>query len=668
MPTKKKRRIDIEDLFKLRVIGTAAMSPDGGRIVFALQRRDLRKNKTFSSLYAVSARGGRLRRLTRGDHADHLPRFSPDGRTLAFLSNRDKTSAVWLLPMDGGEPKRLTDRDGHVMDYSWSPDGKTIAVARKALTEREKLLRDEKTDEAARRPHFRHVTRLVYKFDGEGYLSGEMIHIHLVNVANGRSTRLTDGKWDEVEPRFSPDGSKVSFLSNRVPDPDLYVDNYDIYTVGRDGKGTRRVTRERGPKQSHAWSPDGAHIVFLGHLGGPGEWSAHNCHVRRVKSGGGPSVDLTPDVDRHTMNMVIGDSDSTAFGGPPPHFTADGKRVVFAVTDEGAGHLASVPLEGGPVEPLVDGPVSVFGFGLPATGGPGWAVVADLTTPAEMFSLDPVNGLGKRLSSVNRAALAGIDVAKPEEVRFRRRGGAVHGWLLKPPGFRKGRKYPFVLEIHGGPHCAYGHVFFHEMQLLAARGYVVLMTNPRGSDGYGLDHRTAIHADWGNVDTKDLMRAVDGVVKEGFVDERRMYVTGGSYGGYMTNWLVGHTNRFRAAVTQRSVVNLSSFFGTSDMGYYFRETFDGDPWTNPANYERMSPITYAGKIETPLLIIHSEEDYRCPIGQAEELFVKLKLLGKEVEMVRFVGESHGLSRGGRPQNRVERLKRILGWFKRHGGV
>ncbi|MHC4861630.1 MAG: S9 family peptidase, partial [Planctomycetota bacterium] len=216
-------------------------------------------------------------------------------------------------------------------------------------------------------------------------------------------------------------------------------------------------------------------------------------------------------------------------------------------------------------------------------------------------------------------------------------------------------------------HVAYGHTFFHEMQLLASRGYVVLMTNPRGSDGYGLAHRSAIHADWGNVDTKDLMTALNGLLREGYVDEERLFVTGGSYGGYMTNWLVGHTNRFRAAVTQRSVVNLTSFFGQSDFGFYFQWEFGGTPWESEDLYKKLSPLTYAKKTKTPLLIIHSENDQRAPMPQAEELFTTLKLMGKEVEFVRFVGEGHELSRSGRPQNRAERLRRILEWFRRHGG-
>jgi len=667
MARRKTRTIGIDDLFRIRLVSGADISPDGGRIVFAVTRQDLKKNKTFSRLYSVPAAGGRLRRLTRGEHADGLPRFSPDGGTVAFLSDRDETRAVWLLPMDGGEPERLTDRDGRILDFDWAPDGRAIVVCRQALTERERLERDGKSDEAARLPHYRHVTRLFYKLDGEGFRSPERAHLHVVRVANGRSKQVTEGRFDDVSPRYSPDGDRIAFLSNRMPDPDLDIDNQDVYTVRPDGTGLRKVTRERGPAQCPVWAPDGRRIYYVGHLGGRGEWSIENVHVRRVAAGGGKSVDLTPGLDRCAMNLVIGDTAGTSFGGPPPSVSPDGAEVLFPVTDAGACRLARVPAEGGTPEVVVDGDLTVLDFGFPRAGGPGWAVVGDAGNPCDLHRLDREGGLGERLTSLNRSVLSGLDTVAPEEVRFRRKGGEVHGWVLRPPGFRKGRRYPLVLEIHGGPHVAYGHVFYHEMQLLAARGYVVLMTNPRGSDGYGREHRNAIREAWGTVDHEDLETALDGLLGRGGIDRERIYVTGGSYGGYMTNWLVGHSDRFRAAVTQRSVVNLTSFFGESDCGYYFKWELGGTPWDAKEAYERMSPLTYAEKMETPLLIVHSEEDHRCPISQAEELFVTLKLLGREVEMVRFVGESHGLSRGGRPQNRAERLRRILDWFRRHGG-
>lgn len=665
MPARQ-RPITIEDLFRLRNITAVDVSPDGEWIAFALMRMDLKKNKNYSSICLIPAKGGRLRRLTRGDHQDGAPRFSPDGETLAFLSDRDKGRSIWLLPLLGGEAERLTDRDAVILDYEWSPDGKRFAAAARELSEREKLTRDEKKDVLARRPDCRRITRLHHKMDGTGFRPETVAHIYLVRATTGKRIALTRGEQEDLSPRFSPDGSRVAFLSNRVDDPDRFVENMDIYTVKTDGKGLRKVTREPGPAYGHSFTPDGKTILYAGHLGGPGEWNKENVHVRRVPAGGGASVDLTPDLDFQAANVVIGDTNSSDFGGPAPVVSGDGETVYFATTQEGACHLASVPVAGGEITCNLSGDLTTYGFGLIPGTDALWAVVGDFTNPGDLYRLAP-EAAPKQLTRINRAVLDGISLAEPEEVRYPRDGGYVHGWVLRPPNYREGRKYPAVLEIHGGPHVAYGHVFFHEMQLLAAQGYLVLMTNPRGSAGYGKDHRNAIHKGWGTVDMVDLMAALDGLIRGGDVDKDRVFLTGGSYGGYMTNWLVGHTNRFRAAVTQRSVVNLASFFGTSDMGYVFHREFGGSPWEAEQRYRRMSPLTYAGNIETPLLIIHSEEDHRCPITQAEELFVRMKMEHKVVEMLRFAGESHGLSRGGRPQNRAERLRAILQWFGKYGG-
>jgi dipeptidyl aminopeptidase/acylaminoacyl peptidase len=667
--TEKRRKVEIEDLFRLRVITGADISPDGERIVFAVRRIDPSKNKNFSSLYVIPARGGRMRRLTRGDHADGTPRFSPDGSRVAFLSNRGKTTALWTLPMDGGEPKRITDTDHSVTQFAWSPDGKRFAVAGRKLTAREKLERDGKKKDLERLPTYRHVTRLRNRLDGAGFFSEEPTHIHLVPARGGKMALLTPGKWEEREPRFSPDGTRVSFLSNRrKEDADLFLGDMTIFSIGLDGKGLRRIKREEGAAGGHVWSPDGKHIYYLGHLGKPEDGPRVNLHVRRVSSGGGPSVDLTPGLDRHVGDWVIGDLTGLGFGGEPLTIDAGRGRVLFTYSDRGATHLAAVPLEGGEIDVLVGGNQVVFAFGLPERGGSGWALIADATNPGELHRFDPAAPAPKRISRLNDAALGKLQIVEPEEVEFDSGGYSSHGWVLRPPSYKIGRKYPLILNIHGGPGVAYGHVFFHEMQLMASRGYMVLMLNPRGSDGYGIHHRSVVWGKWAGKDMDDLMAGVDGLIATGDVDPERIFLTGGSYGGYMTNMMAARTDRFRAAVSQRSVSNYRTLWASSDFGYLFAHGLGGHPYEKKTAYERLSPITYAAGIDIPFLIIHSEQDLRCTIGHAEELFRTLKLMGKEnVEMVRFIGESHGLSRGGRPQNRAERLRRILGWFKKHGG-
>jgi dipeptidyl aminopeptidase/acylaminoacyl peptidase len=292
--------------------------------------------------------------------------------------------------------------------------------------------------------------------------------------------------------------------------------------------------------------------------------------------------------------------------------------------------------------------------------------VSTVTAPAEVYQLDLRTGVGLQLTTLNRAWAAELDIQKPIEVRVRStERTSVQAWVLRPPRFNPRRKYPAIVEVHGGPMTQYGHSYFHEMQLLAANGFVVYYGNPRGSLGYGRAFAESIKDDWGNRDYADVLAGTDFLESLPYVDERRIGITGGSYGGFMTNWAVGHTRRYKAAVTQRSVVDLKPFFGSSDTGFLFHYEFGGHPWTAKEAYERMSPITYAENIRTPLLILHNENDLRCAIEQAENLFATLKVLGRRVEFVRFPEEPHGLSRSGRPDRRLVRLEKIVGWFKRY---
>jgi dipeptidyl aminopeptidase/acylaminoacyl peptidase len=318
---------------------------------------------------------------------------------------------------------------------------------------------------------------------------------------------------------------------------------------------------------------------------------------------------------------------------------------------------------------IIDGDLNVLRMQRTAREGPLALVIGDATNPADVHLADVSATLAKttRLTHVNKRLLSRVELTQPERFTVNSGKATIEGWVIKPPGFRKGRKYPAILEIHGGPESQYGHTFYHELHWLAAKGYVVVYTNPRGSSGYGFEHMRSIFRDWGNLDYKDAMKATDWIARRPYVDTKRIGVTGGSYGGFLTNWLIGKTARYAAAVTQRSCVNWESMLGTSDFGLVIGDEFGGTPWKNHENLRRQSPLTLVKGIrenETPTLIIHSENDLRCPVEQAEQLFMSMKMLGCDVELVRFEGESHGLSRGGRPQNRRERLRRIGEWFDR----
>jgi dipeptidyl aminopeptidase/acylaminoacyl peptidase len=664
----RQRPIRLDDLFKLRAISSMSMSPDGGRIVFAMKRSDAKNNRNLSSLYVVETKGGRLRRLTHGDFVDVNPRWSPAGDAVAFMSNRDKGVTLWHLPMDGGEPERLTDRDEQVASFDWSPDGRRIVFSARHMDEREMLERDEKHDALRKRPAFRHVTRLWHRLDGEGWWNGNYRHLHVLTIATGKAKRLTNQKFDDQDPVFSPDGKTIAFWSNRKPDPDRDIENGDIFTIPARGGTVRQITDHQGPGMSPAWSPDGKTIAFLASVAPPGMSVCHNLQVWTISAAGRsrPTV-LTAKIDNNCRNETMGDVATSAFAPIAPLWSADGRNLYVAVAERGATNLYRLDAGKGGGTAVVAGKHTVNGYGRSKDGAVMCLLIGDALNPCDVFAWDPADAAAppRQLTHVNEAALKGIALCAPEEFEIRGKHGPVHGWVVGPQGGRKGGRRPGILSIHGGPQGQFGYCFMHELQWLAAEGYVVAYGNPRGSAGYGRTFRGCIVGCWGKIDHDDCNAIADYLAKRKDVDAKRLGITGGSYGGYMTNWMIAHTHRFKAAVTQRSVVNLESMFGTSDYGWDLADAFGGVPWKKRAHYVDRSPLSHAPKIKTPLLIIHSEQDLRCPIEQAEQLFATLKYLGRTVELVRFEGESHGLSRGGRPQNRAERLRRIHGWFKKY---
>jgi dipeptidyl aminopeptidase/acylaminoacyl peptidase len=674
--------MQLDDLFRTKAVGRSAISPDGRQVVFELKRFDLNENKNFVQLMIAEVATRSVRPLTAGNHSDTMPRWSPDGARLAFLSDREKTTCLYVMEMTGGEPRRVTDRDGHARDFDWSPDGRRLVYAYQPLTEREKLERDEKKEELKRRPQYKHVRRLKHKLDGAGWWNGEYAHVHLVLASGGKSRQLTFGDYDDLEPRFSPDGRLVSFVSNRVENPDLNFENADIHVVRPAGGPIRKITDMQGGCAGHAWSPDGQWIAYIGDAARPGQGWKHVQQIWVVPARGGRPRNVSRHIDNQCMNVTLGDVTGQAFEHVPLIWSADGREVMFLVSSRGSTHLVSQRIGARQSHTLIGGQINVFSAQRTGADGPIAISAGSGTQPGDVFVYSGgtvdlgrkllgrpagamLDGPLRQLSDVNRDLFERVEISTPEEFTVRNGSTQLQGWILRPPRFNPRRRYPAILEIHGGPAAQYGASFFHEMQWMAAKGYVVLFGNPRGSAGYGLNYMRCIHADWGNLDFKDVMRLADHLFSRPYVDRRRVGVTGGSYGGFMTNWLVGHTDRFRAAATQRSVVNLESMFGTSDFGYDLGNDAGGKPWENVERLRSQSPLKFVRNIRTPLLIEHEEEDHRCPIEQAEQLFTALKVLGRTVELVRFEGESHGLSRGGRPQNRRERLRWILAWFDKY---
>lgn len=663
-----RRRLVSEDIYNIVLVGDAQISPDGSQVAYVRARLDKEKNDTLSSIYLVSTEGGAPRRFTAADAKDSSPRWSPDGKTIAFLSNRSGKNQIWTISTAGGEATQLTDYPEGVNGIAWSPDGATIAFASKLdPSQLEKKDEASEKQDNEEKSDVQRITKIRSRSDGTpGFLDNKPIHIWCVPAQGGDPWQVTSGDYYDSRPRWSPNGQEIVFGSNRTEDRE-YNTVSEIWAVNARGGEPRPIA---AGNDAHfnlaAFSPDGSKIAFAGFrhpVGGP-----ENHDVWIASAGGGDGRDLTAALDRSVGDGVTGDtaigSDSGLFWSP------DGDHIYFPIEDHGNSHVYQVGVVSGDMKRVIGGERRVAGLSLSADGRRMAFVGCTPTNPCDVVICDSDGSNERQLTHVNADFFSSVAISEPEEIRFQSHAedhAEIQGWVMKPIGFQEGQKYPLALEIHGGPHAQYGNVYFHEFQLLAAQGYVVLYTNPRGSQGYGAAFTKYTIGNWGETDMPDQMAAVDYVIDRGYVDPNRLAVLGGSYGGFMTNWVVSHTDRFRAAVTMRCVSNLFSFYGTSDIGFHFGELEVGGvtPWEDREAYIRMSPITYVQNIKTPMLIIHSEQDYRCPIEQGEQMFVMLKKLGREVEMVRFPGESHGLSRGGKPKHRVERLDFILDWFDRY---
>jgi dipeptidyl aminopeptidase/acylaminoacyl peptidase len=665
----KKRRITAEDLYRFKLIPDCKISPDGDHIVYCLHRVDKKTEKKYANLWIVPTSGGPARQFTYGDQSDTQPRWSPDGKKIAFISNRkdEKQPQIYIIPFQGGEARQVTNLKGEIGSFEWSPDGKRF-VCQFRKKDKEEMEREKDEQKKKLGVVSRHITRVWFKEDARGFLPKERWHIWVINTISGKEKQLTQSDvFDEWFPGWSPDGKEIVFCSNRAKDPDLDPTVTDLYVIKTSGKGFRKIKTPLGPKGMPVFSPEGRWIAYYGKEGRGQYWKNLTLWVVPA-SGQGKARNLTGKFDFNVSNWTIND-----LPGTPPEipitWSKDGKRLFFPVAKHGNGLLKSVGLDGERKSlQVVIGDEGVLGAcDFSKDQSKLCYFRGDMKEPGDLWVRDIISGRSRKLTQVNENLLKSIDLGKIEEFWFRgAAGNDLQGWILKPPGFNKMRKYPSILEIHGGPRVQYGNFFMHEFYYLAAQGYVVFFCNPRGGQGYGEKFSKAIHNNWGTVDYDDLMAWTDFVQKKPYVDKKRMGVTGGSYGGYMTNWIIGQTNRFAAAVTQRSVSNLISMYGSSDFNWEFQYEFSNlPPWDDFRNYWRQSPIKYIGNAKTPTLVIHSEQDLRCAMEQGEQVFVALKRLGVDTEMVRFPDEPHGLSRGGRTDRRIERLKHILRWFDKY---
>ncbi len=663
---KAKRLITAEDLLKFKWVRSVALSPDEYKIAFTLEWIDGNRQKYWSNLWVVPTAGGNPRQFTFGKVKDRQLVWSPDGKFIAFVSHRNEEDGIYIIPADGGEARKLVTMDGGFDSVSWSPDGKKLLCAFRK-NDPPPTGEDGKPDKKGA-PLFRHITRLFYRLDGDGFLPKDGFHLWTFEVASGKGKRLTFGRFDEFSPAFSPDGKSICFVSNRQLDPDRDSLNIDLWVIPLGSGKMRKIPTPPGPVAVPAWSPDGKKIAYLGHTRPDDAWGVTNEHIWVVAAFGKEEArDLTPDFDRTCNDATICDMQE-GHGVPAPVWSVDGRRIFFMASASGSTSVYTVPTFGGKVTRILTRPGHLQRFSAAKSARIAALVFSDFSIPTEIFSLklSEKPATPKQITAFSKEFLDGIWLTRPELATFKSFDGTpVQAWIMRPPDFKPGRKYPAILQIHGGPRAQYGVSFFHEFQLLAARGYVVFFSNPRGSQGYGEAFAGAIVGDWGNLDYKDVMAGTDELVRKPYVDSKRIGVTGGSYGGFMTNWIIGHTNRYRAAITDRSMTNCYSFVGSSDIGFDLYREMQTQPWTDPDALMRLSPIHYVKNVKTPLLILHNEQDLRCHIEQAEELYTALKCLKRKVEFVRFPEEPHGLSRHGRPDRRLARLSWVLKWFDRY---
>ena len=668
------RPISETDIYSFQWVANPRISPDGSRIVYTHVVVNQKHEGYETALWIVPFNGGEARQLTAGPH-DLSPQWSPDGKLLAFARITEKDgkpqpAQIFLLAMDGGEARPLTDLPKGAGGPIWSPDGKTIAFSSSNIPKDfdKKKDDDQKSD-------VRVITRAVYRMNGAGYLEPDRPgHIWTVEVPKTlgepqKAKQITDGEFSEGDIVWSRDGSQIYFTSRRVREQYYELSHTDLYVVKATGGDITKVTGLEGNIGGMTLSPDGSRMAFAGAIAvGPDgkerSYSQSDLFITSLQPGSTPK-NLTTGYDYDIAGGIGGDQAPPRGNGPSnPFWSKDGRFIFVVGAEEGRSNLKRIDAETGEVKPLTSGDHDVFAYSATPDATKAAILISAPTKIGDLYSLDVAAVDVRRLTHVNDELFSKINLTEPVAIWYKSFDGKrVEAWVQRPPDFQEGKKYPMIINIHGGPHAAYGYTFDHEMQWMAAKGYVVLYPNPRGSTTYGQDFGNIIQYAYPGDDFKDLMAGVDDLIARGWVDPDRLGVTGGSGGGLLTNWVIGHTQRFKAAVSQRDIADWTDFWYTADFTLFTPNWFRGAPWEQEADFKARSPITYIRDINTPLMLILGEADYRTPPGSGgEQMFRALKYKKIPTVMVRFPGESHELSRSGAPKHRVERLQHIVSWF------
>jgi dipeptidyl aminopeptidase/acylaminoacyl peptidase len=651
--------MSVDDLLALRILSAPRLSPDGSQIAFAAQQSDAGKNVTSSAIWLVHARGGKgeaARQLTNLENATHdtQPCWSPDGKTLAFLSDRSGSTQIHLLSMAGGEARQLSRLSQDVSEYNWQPDGTALLAHSPWQVADDQQQPDTSATSVV-------YTRLNEQWDDVGFKHGRHQQLWLIPL-DGEATRLTSEPVDSVSSSWSPDGTEIAFCANRRPDPDLSV-SVALWVLNVASGQMRHLSPETGLAQMPAWSPDGQNIAYYY---SEDQTEASNLSPWIVNAHGqsAPRPAASSSQELTCLETLVDELHVIMLSRP--QWYPDNASLLVTVQQRGQVHLYRIDTRDDKVTQLTSGNGCYLNPHLSKDGQTITAIRADWFTPGDIWAMGGDGANRRKLTSVNDTFLRGRQLVRPRRITWKSFDGLeIEGWLYLPT-LPEGVKAPLILEVHGGPTLAWGDSYVHEFQVLAGKGYAVLAANPRGSIGYGEEFTRKILNDWGGDDFRDLMAGIDHVITTEPVDENRLGIGGLSYGGYMTNWAITQTNRFKAAVSRNGISFLPGTSLLSDQSIWFDLGMGGDDRDADTLRRSCSALTFADNIATPLLLLHSENDLRCPFSESLQLFVALRKRKHTVELVRYPGASHLIDwpEYGAPRQRVDRLRRTIKWFGR----
>jgi acylaminoacyl-peptidase len=654
-------RLTAQDVFNLELATDPRISPDGSAVVYVRQFADIMGDRRHSNLWFIRFDGTGHRPLTSGNYDDTSPCWSPDGGEIFFISNRDGSPQIYRMWLDTGRTAKLTNLTSPPAGLALSPDGRWLAFTMHVPESPPQIVKMPAAPEGAKwADPAKVIDRLVYRFNGFGYLKPGYIHLFVVPAEGGTPRQISKGPFQHgapfgaSEPVWTPDGRYLIMSVNRNPDFEREPRDTDIYEFSVSDGATRKLTANKGPDADPAVSPDGKMIAYTGF---EDRYQGYQVQELRVMNrDGSGSRSLSARMDRDAAR---------------PRWAPDGSGIYFLSDDRGNTGLYFITLDGRSRKLFgnVGSSTSAYSGGGAYTVARNGAVAVTWKTPlvpGDIAVASAGDTKPRVITAVNEDLFAGKKLGQLEEIVYKssKDGRDIQGWLLKPPDFDPSRKYPLILEIHGGPFANYGDRFDLEKQLMAAGGYVVLYANPRGSTSYGGEFGNLIHHAYPGDDFYDLDSGVDAAIAKGYIDAEQLYVTGGSGGGVLTCWMIGRSPRFRAAVTVYPVINWYSFVLTSDIGNWtYNHWFPGFPWDHVQHYESRSLLSVVKNVKTPTMVMTGEEDYRTPMSDSEQYYQALKLLGVEAVLVRVPGEPHGIS--VRPSHHMSKILHIIGWFDRH---